>query len=188
MGWKHDSHIWHVQVSSVNTWCTNKKPWSGPLGFVFSHGCYLKVHIHEHISFIHGVILGYEIYNVVCFTRYAWLSWLLMDVSILKVACGWSLTVPVSFPRELQAERQRSQNFPEKCKSLTCIQKMLEEDSISQETQSFSSLQDMLAVHKVFTILLPSLRHTFQILYVSIISETVIIFVSNQLGPESKWL
>ncbi|XP_068433248.1 nesprin-2a [Clinocottus analis] len=50
--------------------------------------------------------------------------------------------------RELQAERQRSQTFSEKCKSLTSIQKKLEEDSMPQKIQSFSSLRDMLSVHK----------------------------------------
>ncbi|XP_078030046.1 nesprin-2a isoform X4 [Epinephelus lanceolatus] len=50
--------------------------------------------------------------------------------------------------RALEAERQRSQNFQEKCKNLTSIQKKLEEELMSKKPQSLSSLQEMLSVHQ----------------------------------------
>ncbi|KAK1889212.1 Nesprin-2, partial [Dissostichus eleginoides] len=49
---------------------------------------------------------------------------------------------------ELQAVCQRSQSFQEKCKNLSSLQKKLEDESLSKETQSFSSLQEMLTVHQ----------------------------------------
>lgn len=75
-----------------------------------------------------------------------------------KCAIRLCRTSPLVFyPRALQAERQRSQNFQEKCKNLTSIQKKLGEESSSNKPQSFSSLQEMLTVHQV--------QYTFQILY-----------------------
>ncbi|XP_068564553.1 nesprin-2a [Cebidichthys violaceus] len=67
-----------------------------------------------------------------------------------KLSRQWveSITLTSDMNRELQAERQRSQNFQEKCQSLTSIQKKLEEESMSKKPQSFSSLRDMLTVHK----------------------------------------
>ncbi|XP_037606336.1 nesprin-2-like isoform X2 [Sebastes umbrosus] len=59
-----------------------------------------------------------------------------------------SVTRTSDMNRALQAERQRSQNFQEKCKNLTSIQKKLEEESSSNKPQSFSSLQEMLTVHQ----------------------------------------
>ncbi|KAI3364132.1 hypothetical protein L3Q82_010949, partial [Scortum barcoo] len=50
--------------------------------------------------------------------------------------------------QELQAEYQRSQSFQEKCKNLTSIQKRIEEESASKNTQSYSTLQEMLTVHQ----------------------------------------
>ncbi|KAL7388816.1 hypothetical protein ABVT39_021245 [Epinephelus coioides] len=50
--------------------------------------------------------------------------------------------------RALEAERQRSQNFQEKCKNLMSIQKKLEEELMSKKPQSLSSLQEMLSVHQ----------------------------------------
>ncbi|XP_010768612.1 nesprin-2-like, partial [Notothenia coriiceps] len=49
---------------------------------------------------------------------------------------------------ELQAVCQRSQSFQEKCKNLTSLKKKLEDESLSKETQRFSSLQEMLTVHQ----------------------------------------
>ncbi|XP_033991567.1 nesprin-2 isoform X3 [Trematomus bernacchii] len=49
---------------------------------------------------------------------------------------------------ELQAVCQHSQSFQEKCKNLTSLQKKLEDESLSKETQRFSSLQEMLTVHQ----------------------------------------
>ncbi|KAF1376843.1 hypothetical protein PFLUV_G00215650 [Perca fluviatilis] len=59
-----------------------------------------------------------------------------------------SLTRTSDVNRALQAERQRSQNFQEKCKNLSSIQKNLEEESMCKKPQSFSSLQEMLTVHQ----------------------------------------
>ncbi|XP_031717653.1 nesprin-2a isoform X2 [Anarrhichthys ocellatus] len=59
-----------------------------------------------------------------------------------------NMTRTCDMNRELQADRQRSQNFQEKCKRLTSIQKELEEESMSKKPQSFSSLREMLTVHK----------------------------------------
>ncbi|XP_054474146.1 nesprin-2-like [Anoplopoma fimbria] len=59
-----------------------------------------------------------------------------------------SMTRTSDMNRVLQAERQRSQNFQEKCESLTSIQKRLQEESISTKPQSLSSLRNMLTVHK----------------------------------------
>ncbi|KAM9339272.1 nesprin-2a [Symphorus nematophorus] len=59
-----------------------------------------------------------------------------------------SMTHVSNMHRELQAERQRSQSFQEKCKNLTFIQKKLEEESTSKQPQSYSSLQEMLTVHQ----------------------------------------
>ncbi|KAM6906809.1 nesprin-2a [Lycodopsis pacificus] len=67
-----------------------------------------------------------------------------------KLGRQWveSMTRTSDMNRELQADRQRSQNFQEKCKRLTSIQKKLEEESMSKTPQSFSSLREMLTVHK----------------------------------------
>ncbi|XP_035851599.1 nesprin-2 [Sander lucioperca] len=59
-----------------------------------------------------------------------------------------SLTRTSDMNRALQAERQHSQNFQEKCKNLSSIQKKLEEESMCKKPQSFSSLQEMLTVHQ----------------------------------------
>lgn len=69
------------------------------------------------------------------------------------------------FPRELQAERQCSQNLQEKCKSLAAIQKKIEEESMSKKCQSISSLRDMMTAHKVF--------NAFQDLYISFTSDKI---------------
>ncbi|XP_041660769.1 nesprin-2 [Cheilinus undulatus] len=50
--------------------------------------------------------------------------------------------------RKLQAEYQCSQSFQEKCESLTTIQRKLEEELISKQPLSYSSLQEMLTVHQ----------------------------------------
>ncbi|KAK5852700.1 hypothetical protein PBY51_006550 [Eleginops maclovinus] len=50
--------------------------------------------------------------------------------------------------RELQAKLQRSQAFQEKCENLTSLRKKLEDESMSEQLRSFSSLQEMLAVHQ----------------------------------------
>ncbi|XP_070706002.1 nesprin-2a [Pempheris klunzingeri] len=50
--------------------------------------------------------------------------------------------------RALQAKRQSSQSFVEKCKNLTSIQKKLEEKSVPKKPQSYSSLREMLSVHQ----------------------------------------
>ncbi|XP_068610193.1 nesprin-2a [Brachionichthys hirsutus] len=49
--------------------------------------------------------------------------------------------------RQLQAEHQRSQSFPEKCRSLSSIQEKLEEGS-SKKPQSYSALQETLIVQQ----------------------------------------
>ncbi|XP_044023969.1 nesprin-2 isoform X2 [Siniperca chuatsi] len=59
-----------------------------------------------------------------------------------------SMTHVSDMSRELQAERQRSQSFQEKCKNLTSIQKKLEEQLMSKKPESYSSLQEMLTVHQ----------------------------------------
>ncbi|XP_040920395.1 nesprin-2 isoform X2 [Toxotes jaculatrix] len=50
--------------------------------------------------------------------------------------------------RELQAERQCSQTFQEKCKNLIHIKEKLVEQSMSKKPQSHSSPQEMLTVHQ----------------------------------------
>lgn len=77
----------------------------------------------------------------------------------------WSIcptSVPFA-PSELQAVCQRSQSLREKCKNLTSLQKKLEDESLSKETQRFSSLREMLTVHQV--------QLPFQILYISFIQR-----------------
>nr|XP_040016362.1 nesprin-2 isoform X2 [Gasterosteus aculeatus aculeatus] len=59
-----------------------------------------------------------------------------------------SMTHASDINRELQAERQCSQNLQEKCKSLAAIQKKIEEESMSKKCQSISSLRDMMTAHK----------------------------------------
>ncbi|TKS76359.1 Nesprin-2 KASH domain-containing protein 2 [Collichthys lucidus] len=50
--------------------------------------------------------------------------------------------------KSLQAERQRSQSFYEKCENLSSIQKKLEAESMSKKAQSYVGLQQMLTVHQ----------------------------------------
>ncbi|XP_034436669.1 nesprin-1-like [Hippoglossus hippoglossus] len=50
--------------------------------------------------------------------------------------------------RELQAERQSSQTFQEKCDNLTHLKEKLVEESMSRKLESLSGLQEMLTVHQ----------------------------------------
>ncbi|KAM8832006.1 nesprin-2a isoform 3-T3 [Spinachia spinachia] len=59
-----------------------------------------------------------------------------------------SMTHASDINRELQAERQCSQNLQQQCKTLAAIQKTIEEQSMSEKCQSISSLRDMMTVHK----------------------------------------
>ncbi|CAN9507959.1 unnamed protein product [Ophioblennius macclurei] len=59
-----------------------------------------------------------------------------------------SLTRTSDVIRELQAERQRSQNFQEKCENLKSIQEKLEGESACHKSTSYSSLQERMATHQ----------------------------------------
>ncbi|XP_029903714.1 nesprin-2a [Myripristis murdjan] len=50
--------------------------------------------------------------------------------------------------REMQAEIQRSQNFQQKCENLVSVQEKLEQDLMAKKAESYSSLQEMLTVHR----------------------------------------
>ncbi|XP_059211817.1 nesprin-1 [Centropristis striata] len=67
-----------------------------------------------------------------------------------RLSSQWaeSMTRACEQNRALQADRQRSQNFQEKCKNLMSIQKKLEEQLMCKSPQSFSSLQEMQTVHQ----------------------------------------
>ncbi|XP_008295519.1 nesprin-2-like [Stegastes partitus] len=59
-----------------------------------------------------------------------------------------SMTGASDMNRKLQAERQHSQSFQEKCKNLTSIQEKLKQESVCSKPVSYSSVQEMLAVHQ----------------------------------------
>ncbi|XP_054871829.1 nesprin-2 isoform X5 [Amphiprion ocellaris] len=59
-----------------------------------------------------------------------------------------SMTSVSDMNRKLQAERQHSQSFQEKCKNLTSIQEKLKQESVCRKPPSYSSVQEMLAVHQ----------------------------------------
>ncbi|XP_069017780.1 nesprin-2a isoform X4 [Embiotoca jacksoni] len=58
------------------------------------------------------------------------------------------MTRTADMNRNLQEERQRSQNFQEKCKNLTSVQEKLERESACRKPPSYSSLREMLSVHQ----------------------------------------
>ncbi|XP_071323734.1 nesprin-2a isoform X2 [Trachinotus anak] len=59
-----------------------------------------------------------------------------------------SMTHTSDMNRELQAERQCSQTFQEKCKNLMLMKEKLVGESTSKKPQSLSCLQEMLTVHQ----------------------------------------
>ncbi|KAM6915050.1 nesprin-2-like [Xenentodon cancila] len=73
------------------------------------------------------------------------------EMERLQTLCSrWveSMTQASAINRELHGERQRSQNFQEKCEKLKSIQDKLELESACRKPPTYSNLQEILMVHQ----------------------------------------